>query len=59
MVYLEAVIQGFSLNSYFIYTWGISVIGSISSGAAGTLSAVLVEVGSFVGVSQVFYLFIL
>ena len=34
-------------------------MGSISSGAAGTMSAVLVEVGSFVGVSQVFYLFIL
>ena len=33
-------------------------MGSISSGAAGTMSAVLVEVGSFVVVSQVFYLFI-
>ena len=29
---------------------------SISSRAAGTMSAVLVGVGSFVGVSQVFYL---
>ena len=34
------------------------MVGSISSGAAGTVSAVLVKVGSFVGVSQVFYLFI-
>ena len=60
MVYLEAVIQGFSLKKlfYFIYTLGIPVVGSISSRAAGTMSAVLVEVGSFVGVSQVFYLFI-
>ena len=32
------------------------MVGSISSGAAGTMSAVLVGVGSFVGVSQVFYL---
>ena len=34
------------------------MVGSISSGAAGTMSAVLVGVDSFVGVSQVFYLFI-
>ena len=34
------------------------MVGSISSGAPGTMSAVLVGVGSFVGVSQVFYLFI-
>ena len=34
------------------------MVGSISSGAAGTMSAVLVGVGSFVGVSQLFYLFI-
>ena len=34
------------------------MVGSISSGAAGTMSAVLVGVGSFVCVSQVFYLFI-
>ena len=33
------------------------MVGSISSGAAGTMSAVLVGVGSFVHVSQVFYLF--
>ena len=60
MVYLEAVIQGFSLKKlfYFIYTLGIPVVGSISSRAAGTMSAVLVEVGSFVGISQVCYLFI-
>ena len=31
---------------------------SISGGAAGPASAVLVGMGSFVGVSQVFYLFI-
>ena len=31
---------------------------SISSGAAGPISAVLAGVGSFVGVFQVFYLFI-
>ena len=35
------------------------MVGSISSGAAGTMSAVLVGVGSFVVISQVFYLFIL
>ena len=60
MVYLEAVIQEFSLKHlfYFIYTWGIPVVGSISSRAAGTISAILVRLGSFVGVSQVFYLFI-
>ena len=34
------------------------MVGSISSGAAGTMSAVLVGLGSFEGVSQVFYLFI-
>ena len=33
-------------------------MGSISIGAAGTMSAVLLGLGSFVGVSQVFYLFI-
>ena len=31
------------------------MVGSISSGAAVTLPAVLVGLGSFVGVSQVFY----
>ena len=34
------------------------MVGSISRGAAGTMPAILVEVGFFVGVSQVFYLFI-
>ena len=34
------------------------MVGSISSGAAGTMSAVLVGVGSFVGVSELFYLFL-
>ena len=34
------------------------MVGSISSGAEGTMSAILVGVGSFVGVSQLFYLFI-
>ena len=33
------------------------MVGSISSGAVGTMSAALVGVGSFVGISQVFYLF--
>ena len=34
------------------------MMGSISSGIAGTMSAVLVGGGSLVGISQVFYLFI-
>ena len=34
------------------------MVGYISSRAAGTMSAVLVGVGSFLSVSQVFYLFI-
>ena len=34
------------------------MVGSISSGAAGIMSAVLAGMGSFVGVSQVFYLLI-
>ena len=60
IVYLEAVIQGLSLkvSPYFIYTWWIHVVGSISSGAAVTMPAVLVGLGSFVGVPQVFYLFL-
>ena len=33
-------------------------MGSISSGAAGAMSAILVVLRSFVGVSQLFYLFI-
>ena len=49
-VFLKIVIQ-------FRYTWGISVGGLISSKTAGSLSAVLVEVGSFVCVYQVFCLF--
>ena len=32
------------------------MVGSISSGAVGTLSAILKGVGSFVGVSQVIFL---
>ena len=40
-----------------MYTWGIPVVGSICIRAAGTMSAVLVGVGSFVGISQVFCLF--
>ena len=40
-----------------MYTWGIPVVGSISIRTAGTLSAVLVGLGSFVGISQVFCLF--
>ena len=55
MEYFEAAIQGFSLKLWFNfrYTWGISVGGFISSKTAGSLSAVLVEVESFVSVSQV------
>ena len=34
------------------------MVGSISSGAAGTMSTVVAGMGSFVGISQVFYLFI-
>ena len=49
MAYLEAAIQGFTWG----YTWGIPVGGIISSKAAGCMSAVLVEVGPFVGVFQV------
>ena len=58
MIHLEEVILGFSLkySCYFIYAWGIPVMGSISSRASGTMSAVLVGVGSFVGVSQVLHL---
>ena len=33
-------------------------MGSISTGAAGSMSAILVVLRSFVGVSQLFYLFI-
>ena len=36
----------------------IPVVESISSGAAGTVSAFLLGMGSFVGVSEVLYLFI-
>ena len=35
------------------------MVGSISNGAAGTMSGVLVGVGSFVCVSQVVYIFII
>ena len=61
MVYLKAAIQEFSLKSsfYFIYTWRIQVVGSISSTAAGTMSVVLVGVGSFVSVSQLFVIYLL
>ena len=57
MIYFEAIIQLFSLiwSFYFRYTWEILVGGGgglNSSRAAG--SAVLVEVGSFVGVSSIF-----
>ena len=54
----KQLFKGSPWNGYFIYTWGIPVVGSISSGAAGTMSADLVGVGSLVGVSQLFYLFI-
>ena len=55
MIYFEAIIQLFSLiwSFYFRYTWEILVGGGLnSSRAAG--SAILVEVGSFVGVSSIF-----
>ena len=59
MVYLEAAIQGFSFiqSSYFSYTWGITMreVGGIR--AASSLSVVSVEVVSFVGFSEVFFLF--
>ena len=61
MVYLKAAIQEFSLKSpfYFIYTWRIQVVGSISSKTAGTTSVVLVGVGSFVSVFQLFFIYLL
>ena len=40
-----------------MYPWGMPVVGLLSSKAAGSMSAVLVGVGLFVGVSQVFFLF--
>ena len=61
MLYLEAAIQGFSLKYSFSFkfSWGIPVWGAklISSKAAGCISVVLVEEGSFMGVPQVFCLF--
>ena len=40
-----------------MHTWGIPVVGFISSRAEGIMAAVFVGVGSFVGVSQVFCVF--
>ena len=59
MINLEAAIQRYSLKKpiHLMYIWGIPVVGLISSKAAGSMSAILVGVGSFVGVSQVFFLF--
>ena len=62
MVYLEAAIQGFPLkkvNLFYVFmcTWGGPVMGLISSKDKDSMSAVLVGVGSFVIVSQVFFLF--
>ena len=56
---MEAAIQGFFLRIVirFRYTWEIPVGGLISSKAAGCMSAILVEVGSIMGVSQVFCLY--
>ena len=54
MVYLEAVIQGFSLKWLFCVYLGNSRGGVYSQWSCR--SAVLVGVGSFVGVSQLFYL---
>ena len=42
-----------------MYTWAIPAVGLISSKAAGSMSAVLVGIGSFAGVSQVFLYFII
>ena len=60
MVYLEAAIKEFPWKKsiYFMYTWGIPVVGVISNKAAGSMSTALVWVDSFVGVSQAFFLFI-
>ena len=59
MLYLEAAIQGFSLKkvNLFMYTWGIPAVELISNKTAGSMSTVLVGVGIFVGISQVFFLF--
>ena len=60
MVYLEAAIRGFSLekvNLFYVYL-GIPVVGLISSKAAGSMTDVFSGVGSFVGISQVFFLFL-
>ena len=54
MVYLEAVIQGFSLKWLFYIYLGNSRGGVHFQWSCR--SAVLVGVGSFVGVSQLFYL---
>ena len=56
---MEAAIQGFFLKkvNLFMYTWEIPAVGLISSKTAGSMSAVLVGVGSFVAVFQVFFLF--
>ena len=40
-----------------IYNWEVPVVKFISSKTAGSMSAVLVEVSSLVGASQVFFLF--
>ena len=58
MVYLKRLFKAFPENSHSLLgilgelPWGI-----ISSKATGSISAVLVNVGFFVGVSQVFCLF--
>ena len=49
-VFLEKV-------NLFMYIWEIPAVGLISSKAAGSRSAVLVRVGSYLCVSQVFFLF--
>ena len=59
MVHLEATIQGLFLKIVirFSYTWGIPMGGSFLVKLQAVCLVVLVEVGSFVGVSQVFCLF--
>ena len=63
MITLEAAFQGFLLIIviHCMYAWGIPVggwggAGLISSKGAGYMSAVLVEGGSFVGVTRVCHL---
>ena len=53
MVCLEAAIQGFSLKQLFYIYFGDPRGWHISSGGAGTMRAILVDVGSVVGIYRV------